>query len=44
MPWVLRMRDMLGVPLEPFPALLDWLDRLLDRPAVAAEAVVVAAL
>src|SRR5437764_5918610 len=31
-PWVLRMRDMLGVPLEPFPALLDWLDRLLDRP------------
>jgi glutathione S-transferase len=43
-PWLLRMRDTLGVPLEPFPALLDWLDRLLDRPAVSAEAVVVAAL
>ncbi len=43
-PWLLRMRDMLGVPLDPFPALVDWLDRLLDRPAVAAEAVVVAAL
>jgi glutathione S-transferase len=43
-PWILRMRETLGVALDPFPALADWLDRLLDRPAVAAEAVVVAAL
>jgi glutathione S-transferase len=43
-PWILRMRDMLGVPLDPFPALADWVDRLLERPAVEAEAVVVAAL
>jgi glutathione S-transferase len=43
-PWILRMRDMLGVELDPFPALGDWLDRLLDRPAVAAEASVIAAL
>jgi glutathione S-transferase len=43
-PWVLRMRETLGVPLEPFPALLDWLDRLLERPAVAVESAVVAAL
>ena len=43
-PWILRARDMLGVSLDPFPALVDWLDRLLERPAVAAESVVVAAL
>jgi RNA polymerase-associated protein len=43
-PWVLRARDMLGVELEPFAALSDWLGRLLERPAVAAEAAVVATL
>ncbi|MEN3342923.1 MAG: glutathione S-transferase [Actinomycetota bacterium] len=43
-PWVLRARDMLGVSLEPFPAVVDWLERLLDRPAIAAESVLVAAL
>jgi RNA polymerase-associated protein len=43
-PWVLRARDMLGVPLDRHPALAAWLERLLERPAVAAEAVVVAAL
>ena len=43
-PWVLRMRDTLGVPLDTFPALVDWVDRLLERPAVAAESAVVAAL
>jgi glutathione S-transferase len=43
-PWVLRARDMLDVSLEPYPALIDWLERLLDRPAVAAEGQVVAAL
>ncbi len=43
-PWILRMRDVLGVELDGFPALADWLERLLERPSVAAEAQVVAAL
>jgi glutathione S-transferase len=43
-PWVLRARDMLDVSLEPYDALSGWLARLLERPAVAAEAEVVAAL
>lgn len=43
-PWLLRTRDQLGVSLEGFPALSDWLERLLERPAIAAEAVVVASL
>ena len=43
-PWILRSRDMLGVELDPYPALEDWLGRLGERPAVAAETAVVAAL
>jgi glutathione S-transferase len=43
-PWVLRARDMLGVSLEPYEALAAWVDRMLERPAVASEAQVVAAL
>ncbi len=43
-PWVLRARDLLGVDLDPYPALSGWLERLLARPAAAAEAEVVAAL
>jgi len=43
-PWVLRARDSLGVSLDAHPAVDDWLARLLERPAVAAEAAVVAAL
>jgi glutathione S-transferase len=43
-PWVLRARDMLGVSLEPYPALRTWLSRLEERPAVAREVEVVAAL
>jgi glutathione S-transferase len=41
-PWVLRARDMLGVHIDGHVA--EWLGRLLERPAVAAEALVVAAL
>ena len=37
-PWLLRARDLLGVDLDPYPALSGWLERLLARPAVAAEA------
>jgi glutathione S-transferase len=43
-PWILRARDMLGVEMGPFPALRDWLARLEERPAVAGEAGIVAAL
>jgi RNA polymerase-associated protein len=43
-PWVLRARDMLGVSLERYPAIAAWLESLLARPAVAAEAELVAAL
>jgi glutathione S-transferase len=43
-PWVLRARDMLGVELDGFPSLSDWLARLEQRPAIAAEVGVVAAL
>jgi len=43
-PWVLRARDMLGVSLERFPALADWLERLVQRPAIAEEVEIVAAL
>ena len=41
-PWVLRARDMLGVPL---PAhLVDWLGELEQRPSIATEAGVVRSL
>jgi RNA polymerase-associated protein len=43
-PWVLRARDMLGVDLSRFPAIDDWVGRLEQRPAVAAEVEIVAAL
>ncbi len=43
-PWILRARDMLGVELTGFPSLAEWLARLEERPAVAAEAGVVDAL
>ena len=43
-PWILRSRDMLGVGLDPYPGLQHWLERLEERPAVAAESALVAAL
>jgi len=43
-PWFLRARDMLGIELDGYPALSDWLARLEQRPAIAAEAGIVAAL
>jgi glutathione S-transferase len=43
-PWLLRARDLLGVELEPWPAVEDWLARLSGRPAIADELAVVAAL
>jgi glutathione S-transferase len=43
-PWILRGQALLGLDLEPFPALKAWAERLESRPAVAAETAVVAAL
>lgn len=43
-PWVLRARSRMGVDLDPYHALGEWLTRLLDRPAVAEEDRVVAGL
>lgn len=43
-PWVLRARDRMGLSFDPYPALSEWLTRLLDRPAIAEEAHVVAGL
>ena len=43
-PWFLRARDMLGVELDGFASLTDWLERLEQRPAIAAEIELVAAL
>ena len=43
-PWILRGRQLLGVDLGPYPALSRWLDVLAERPAVAAELGLVAAL
>lgn len=44
LPWVLRARHLLGISFDRVPALADWLERTLDRPAVAAEAALVATL
>jgi glutathione S-transferase len=44
LPWLLRTRDMLGFDLSEFPAISGWLDELSERPSVAAEVDVVAAL
>jgi glutathione S-transferase len=43
-PWLLRARDMLGVDLGRFSSLSAWIERLEERPAIAAEAGIVAAL
>ncbi len=43
-PWVLRARDNLGIDLEPWQAVGAWIERLCERPSIAAELEVVAAL
>ena len=43
-PWILRARDRMDVALEPFPALVDWVERLGKRPSIAAESELVATL
>ena len=43
-PWILRARDRLDVDLAHFEALTAWVERLEQRPSVAAELDVVASL
>jgi glutathione S-transferase len=44
LPWLIRLRDLLGFGLETYPALSERLERLCERPAVVAELELVAAL
>lgn len=44
LPWLIRLRDLLGFDLSAYPALVERLERLCERPAVAAELDVVMAL
>ena len=44
LPWLLRARDLLGIDLAPWEALTEWVDRACERPSVAAEQALVAAL
>jgi len=43
-PWLIRLRDLLGFDLTPYPAILARLDELAERPAIAAEIDIVSAL
>ncbi len=43
-PWLVRARDRMRVDLGRFDSLAEWLERLSERPAIAAELDVVAAL
>lgn len=44
LPWVLRLRDLFGFPLDPYGAIGRWLDECTERPSVAAEVETVASL
>ena len=44
LPWILRAETMLGVDLDPYPALAEWVARTGERPSVAAETTLLAAL
>jgi len=43
-PWILRGQTSFGLDVEPYESLTPWLERMLERPSVAAESAVVAAL
>jgi glutathione S-transferase len=44
LPWVLRATDLLGIAVAPWPSLAAWVERACERPSVAAERELVAAL
>jgi stringent starvation protein A len=43
-PWILRARDRMGVDVASFGALAEWVERLSERPSIANEIDVLAAL
>ena len=43
-PWLLRAESRLGIDVRGYPAIGDWLERLAERPSVAAEMALAAAL
>jgi glutathione S-transferase len=43
-PWIFRGQASFGLDVSPYPSLAAWVERLLERPSVAAESAVVAAL
>jgi glutathione S-transferase len=44
LPWLLRLRDLMGVPLDPYGAVVRWMATCSERPSVAAEIETVATL
>jgi glutathione S-transferase len=44
LPWLLRLRGLMGLSLEPYPAIAAWLEACSGRPSVAAEIETVASL
>ena len=44
LPWLLRLRDLMGVSLDPHASLARWVDACTERPSVAAEIETVASL
>ena len=44
LPWLLRLRDLMGVSLDAYPAVAAWLGACALRPSVAAEVETVASL
>jgi glutathione S-transferase len=44
LPWILRAEAMLGVDLDQYAALAEWVARTGERPSVAAETMLLAAL
>ena len=44
LPWLLRLRDLMGVPLDPYVEVRRWLATCEERPSVAAEVETVASL
>ncbi len=44
LPWLLRLRDLMAVPLDRYPVLVRWLETCCERPSVSAEVETVASL
>jgi glutathione S-transferase len=44
LPWLLRLRDLMGFSLDPYDAIVSWIATCSERPSVAAEIETVATL